>query len=78
MKSEKAKLLALQKGQCPQCHLYFRDEDILEVDHIIPVALGGKDDISNKWVYHRHCHDEKTAKDLVRIAQYKANGIHYK
>jgi RNA-directed DNA polymerase len=78
LKSEKATLLALQKGQCPRCHLYFRDEDILEVDHIIPVALGGKDDLSNKWVYHRHCHDEKTAEDLRRITQYKAVGIHHK
>ena len=78
MRSEKAKLLALQKGQCPRCRLYFREEDILEVDHIIPTALGGKDDMSNKWVYHRHCHDEKTAEDLALIAQHKAAGIHDK
>lgn len=32
MRREKAKLLALQKGQCPRCGLYFRDEDILEID----------------------------------------------
>jgi RNA-directed DNA polymerase len=77
MRSEKAKLLALQKGQCPRCGLYFRDEDTLEIDHSIPTALGGKDDLSNKWVYHRHCHDEKTAEDLARIAKHKAAGIHY-
>jgi RNA-directed DNA polymerase len=76
MRSEKAKLLALQKGQCPRCGLYFRDEDILEIDHSIPTALGGKDDLCNKWVYHRHCHDEKTAEDLARIARHKAAGIH--
>lgn len=75
MQTEKAKLLALQKGQCPRCGLYFRDGDTLETDHSIPLALGGKDDISNKWVYHRHCHDEKTAEDLARIARYKAAGI---
>jgi len=77
MKTEKAKLLALQKGQCPRCGLYFQDGDTLETDHSIPLALGGKDDSSNKWVYHRHCHDEKTAEDLARIARYKAAGINY-
>jgi len=77
MGGEKAKLLALQKGQCPRCGLYFRDEDILEIDHSIPTALGGKDDLSNKWLYHRHYHDEKTAEDLARIAKYKVAGIHY-
>jgi hypothetical protein len=39
-----------------------------------PTALGGKDDLSNKWVYHRHCHDEKTAEDLARIAKLKVTG----
>ena len=77
MNGEKAKLLAIQKGQCPRCGLYFRDGDILETDHSIPIALGGQDVIGNKWVYHRHCHDEKTAEDLARIARYKAAGINH-
>jgi len=75
MNSEKAKLLRIQKGQCPRCGLYFKNGDLLETDHSIPIALGGKDDITNKWVYHRHCHDEKTAEDMARIARYKAAGI---
>jgi RNA-directed DNA polymerase len=62
-------------GQCPRCGLYFQDGDILEIDHSIPLALGGRNALSNKWVYHRHCHDEKTAEDMVRIAKYKAAGI---
>jgi RNA-directed DNA polymerase len=78
MGSEKAKLLALQKGQCPRCGLYFKDGDILETDHIIPTALGGKNDLSNKWVYHRHCHAKKTAEDRKRIALHKTSGIHHK
>jgi len=76
--NEKAKLLQVQKGQCPRCGLYFRDGDLLEVDHIIPTALGGKDNRGNKWVYHRHCHDEKTAEDMARIATDKAAGINHK
>ncbi len=76
--NEKAKLLQIQKGQCPRCGLYFRDGDRLEVDHSIPLVLGGKDALSNKWVYHRHCHDEKTAEDLATITRYKAVGINHK
>jgi RNA-directed DNA polymerase len=78
MGSKRAKLLAIQKGQCPRCGLYFQDGDILELDHAIPLALGGKDDISNQWMYHRHCHDEKTAEDRARIARYKAAGINHR
>jgi RNA-directed DNA polymerase len=75
--NEKAKLLNRQQWQCPRCGLYFRNGDLLEVDHIIPTALDGTDDIRNKWVYHRHCHDEKTAEDMARIAKHKAAGINH-
>jgi RNA-directed DNA polymerase len=75
--NEKAKLLKRQQWQCPRCGLYFKEEDLLEVDHSIPTALGGKDDLSNKWVYHRHCHDEKTAEDMAQIAKRKAAGINH-
>ena len=75
--NEKAKLLQMQKGQCPRCGLYFRDGDQLEVDHSIPLALGGRDDRSNKWVYYRHCHDEKTVEDLAMIARNTARGINH-
>ncbi len=75
MDGEKAKLLSIQKGQCPRCGLYFREGDLLETDHVIPTAIGGKDNLSNKMVYHRHCHDEKTVKDLETIRAYKAAGI---
>ncbi len=76
--NEKAKLLQIQKGQCPRCGLYFRDGDLLEVDHIVPIALDGKNNRGNKWVYHRHCHDEKTAEDLAMIAKHNAAGINHK
>jgi RNA-directed DNA polymerase len=49
----------------------------LEVDHAIPTAQGGKDDMSNKWVYHGHCHDEKTAEDMAHIAKHKAGGVNH-
>jgi RNA-directed DNA polymerase len=78
MENTRAKLLQIQKGMCPRCGLYFQDEDVLEIDHIVPVALGGKDTLANKWVYHRHCHNEKTAEDLVHIKAMKAAGVNTK
>jgi RNA-directed DNA polymerase len=58
-----ARLLKAQKGKCAQCGLYFREEDRMETDHIIPEALGGKDEYKNLQLLHRHCHDGKTAND---------------
>ncbi|MCC5612347.1 group II intron reverse transcriptase/maturase [Nostoc sp. CHAB 5834] len=67
MPNRKAKLLKLQKGKCPWCSLSFQEWDVLEVDHIIPRAIGGKDEYKNLQLLHRHCHDEKTALDLIEI-----------
>jgi RNA-directed DNA polymerase len=67
MPNRKAKLLKQQKGKCPWCGLSFQEWDVLEIDHIIPSALSGKDDYKNLQLLHRHCHDEKTALDLKEI-----------
>lgn len=56
-------LLKAQKGKCTHCNLTFQESDVLEVDHIIPTSLGGKDIYTNLQLMHRHCHDVKTAKD---------------
>lgn len=58
-----ATLLKKQKGKCTHCGMYFREEDVLEIDHITPKTLGGKDEYKNLQILHRHCHDEKTTED---------------
>jgi RNA-directed DNA polymerase len=58
-----ASLIKRQKGICPHCGLYFTSTDIVEVDHIKPTSLGGKDTYDNLQLLHRHCHDAKTATD---------------
>jgi RNA-directed DNA polymerase len=58
-----ASLLKRQQGQCAHCHLFFKDRDLLEIDHFIPRAQGGKDEYTNLQLLHRHCHDTKSAKD---------------
>ncbi|MFN6535461.1 MAG: group II intron reverse transcriptase/maturase [Nostoc sp. EkiNYC01] len=58
-----AKILHKQKGKCAYCGLTFTLEDQIELDHIIPISLGGKRKFDNIQALHRHCHDQKTAKD---------------
>ena len=54
-------LLQKQKGKCSWCGLLFTDKDIREIDHITPRSLGGGEELSNKCVLHRHCHDQRHA-----------------
>ena len=58
-----ASLIKRQKGICLHCGLYFTSIDIVEVDHIKPTSLGGKDTYDNLQLLHKHCHDTKTATD---------------
>ncbi|WP_254173914.1 group II intron reverse transcriptase/maturase [Planktothrix pseudagardhii] len=58
-----SQLIKKQKGICPHCGLYFTSTDIVEVDHIKPKSLGGKDTYDNLQLLHKHCHDTKTASD---------------
>ena len=63
MPTRVATLLKKQKGKCAQCNLHFREEDVMEIDHVIPKSRGGKDKYDNWQLLHRHCHDTKTASD---------------
>ncbi|MEW6497831.1 MAG: group II intron reverse transcriptase/maturase [Cyanobacteriota bacterium] len=58
-----ATLLKRQKGKCTHCGLYFTEQSVIEVDHIIPKSKGGKNEYKNLQLLHRHCHDKKTALD---------------
>jgi RNA-directed DNA polymerase len=63
LSTRKLNLLKRQKCRCAECGLYFVEGDIMEVDHIIPLSLGGKDKYDNLQLLHGHCHDRKTARD---------------
>jgi len=58
-----ALLLKRQEGKCARCCLFFKDRDLLDIDHVIPRSLGGKDEFNNLQLLHRHCHDTKSASD---------------
>jgi RNA-directed DNA polymerase len=63
MPKKVATLLKDQMGKCSHCGLYFREEDVMEIDHRIPKSKGGKDSYENWNLLHRHCHDKKTSLD---------------
>lgn len=63
MSKRVAALLKKQQGKCTHCHLFFRENDVMEIDHIIPKSKGGKDEYQNWQLLHRHCHDTKTTND---------------
>jgi 5-methylcytosine-specific restriction endonuclease McrA len=50
------------KGQFTSrwCELTFRDEDLIEIDHID--GNHANERLSNQMALHRHCHDERHTK----------------
>jgi len=66
MPSRVSKLLKKQKGKCAHCDMFFREDDVMEVDHKTPKSKGGRDSYDNWQLLHRHCHDTKTATDLAK------------
>ncbi|NES99981.1 MAG: group II intron reverse transcriptase/maturase [Sphaerospermopsis sp. SIO1G1] len=66
VKREVTMLMKKQKGKCTLCNQYFTSEDNLEIDHIIPQVLGGKNNMANKQLLHKYCHHRKTTNDGSR------------
>ncbi len=53
---------------------YFTTSDLIEIDHIVPRSLGGKDEYKNLQLLHRHCHDiQVLVHDNVSDALLKAS-----
>jgi RNA-directed DNA polymerase len=55
----KTKLLKRQNDKCAICNLKFSPGDIIETDHIHPIAKNGRHVISNLQLVHASCHDLK-------------------
>jgi RNA-directed DNA polymerase len=59
----KRRLIIKQNGKCNLCGMNFFPDSFVEVDHIKPVRLGGKDTYDNLQLLHKHCHIAKTRHD---------------
>ena len=71
-RKRRAELFARMKGICHLCRQPIVPPQAWDVSHVIPLAIGGKDDESNFDVAHRRCHRQWTAKhDQPVIAKTK-------
>ena len=65
-------LFLKRKGACASCYLKIDAGKAWDIDHILPVALGGTNKPENLQILCKPCHQSKTAKnDIPRIAKTK-------
>jgi RNA-directed DNA polymerase len=69
-----ATLLKKQNNKCASCGKFFQNWDILEVDHIVPKYANGTNFYDNLQLLHGHCHDTKSALDLIKYPLPKKRG----
>lgn len=65
----KLKLFEGAQGKCHLCDLKIQVGERWEVEHVIPLAMGGADDESNMRPAHVDCHKEKTRDDRRNLAK---------
>ena len=58
-------------GLCHICGGKIQVGEAWDVEHIIPIAMGGEDDEANWALAHRKCHRGKTSEDVGNIARAK-------
>ena len=71
--AQKQKLRKQQNYRCLACDklLLNNADNPTEYDHIIPLGLGGSNDLDNWQATHMRCHKPKTVEDMGRIAKAK-------
>lgn len=57
-------LMRIQRGRCGICWQLMEGE--AHVDHLVPKALGGKDDLANLQLAHPSCNRKKGDRFLQR------------
>jgi 5-methylcytosine-specific restriction endonuclease McrA len=59
-------------GLCHHCgEIINTAREKFEIEHVLPIALGGADDFTNTKPIHLHCHRKKTRDDIRKIAKAK-------
>lgn len=57
--SEKEYIIESQKNLCPLCNGLLFSTDEIEVDHITPLSVGGREGITNMQITHKLCNRQK-------------------
>lgn len=72
-RTKRARVFAAADGICVFCGEGIDGvRDRWEIQHVIPLGLGGEDEESNMAPAHHHCHRQHTAKsDIPQIAKAK-------
>jgi 5-methylcytosine-specific restriction endonuclease McrA len=71
--TERAKIFERARGKCHICgHMIDAGRECWDLEHIIPLAMGGDDHGDNLAPAHRNCHAIKTAEaDAPALAKAK-------
>ena len=65
-------LFLKKKGICSACSLKIEAGKAWDIDHILPLALGGANEPKNLQILCKPCHQSKTSQsDIPRIAKTK-------
>ena len=67
----RVELFKAHDGVCHICGLKIQAGEGWDVEHIIPLAMGGDDDEPNWAPAHRKCHSAKSRADFSNIARAK-------
>ncbi len=68
---QRLKIFEDNGGICYLCEEKIQVGQPWEIEHMIPLALGGPDTEANMLLAHRVCHAPKTVEDMGRIAKAK-------
>lgn len=67
----RAKVFDASGGMCHICGGRITASDKWEVEHRVPLELGGADELENMHPAHSTCHSAKTKEDVARISKAK-------
>ena len=74
---KRLELFEAAKGICHICEIKIRVGEAWDLDHVVPLGLGGLDDEINMRPAHEKCHARKTSRqDVPDIA--KSERVHAK
>lgn len=62
-KRDKEKIAAKQKWECAECEERFGPEARYEIDHAVPLSIGGRTGSSNLWALCGTCHAKKSERE---------------